>query len=154
MPRVALNLNSRSGTSKVYLVPNFLYVHLKVSIRTRNDDITSPSKSSFQRPLITSSQSLPAVTRPLSSLDSSNSHSTRQSFSPLTSKKRSFTETIDLTIDDEDSHKAEPSGRMKSRSSSFEAGIRQSGVKSGNFPFPVPLEFHSLNATYNFRPQI
>lgn len=118
--------------SKVYLVSNSLYAHLKVNIRTRIDDITSPSKSSFQRPFITSSQSLPSVTRPLPSLDSSESHSKRQSFTPLTSKKRSFTETIDLTIDDEDSYKAEPSGRKKSRSSSIEAGIKQSGVKSGN----------------------
>lgn len=152
MRRIVLNLSSRLGTSSTII--SSLYFYLKVNIRTKTNDITSPSKPSFKRPLITTSQSLPSVTRPLPSLNASKSHTERQSSSPSVSSKRSFAEFIDLTGDDEDPPQAEPNQRKKSRSLSNEVKTKQSDTKSGkfHFPFPLPLKSYSFNAAYNIQP--
>ena len=73
---------------------------------------TLPLLLSFQRPAVTSSQSLPIpAARPPPRV-------VREGFSPTASKKRSFSEIIDLTIDDKDFQPPELIERKKSRSSS------------------------------------
>ena len=85
-------------------------------IRTR--DVASPSPLTLQRPHITSSQSLPiTATQPLVPFNASFLTGTND-IAPTTSKKRHYSEIIDLTIDDEDLNSSRPGERKKSRSSS------------------------------------
>ncbi|CAD6566219.1 MAG: hypothetical protein ASARMPRED_008612 [Alectoria sarmentosa] len=105
----------------------------KLEIRTRDSDVTPPSPLSFQRPQITSSQSLP-IAAPQPSVSSKTLPLPgTQAFSPTTSKKRDFGEIIDLTIEDDDFEPPKFIERKKSRSSSYstEASIEARTTQPG-----------------------
>ena len=123
-----------------------------MSVRTRTPIFTSPSQSRFQRPVVTSSQSLPiSAARPLIFSNKSPPQVEREILGPTTSKKRSFSEIIDLIIDDEDFQPSEPIERKKSRSSSYSSietrteipGIvERVSSKLGNSFFPPLLKHY------------
>ena len=111
MYRVVRNLNSKSGTFKAYITIVRLLENKSKTYRTRVE--TPPLHLRLERPEITSSQSLP---QPLRFPDAPPPE--LKPFSHIPSKKRDFSEIIDLISEDDDSVSLTPVQRKKSRSSS------------------------------------